>query len=313
MNTTYKVALLGALALFVVVIVISIAGGSGPDSPDDTNKDSIQANAAASGANNTTPSGNDAPAPPTRRPAVPDELPPSVNINEPEETPTPAGLADDGPGINPTLSTGETIDNTPDLAGETENQPLRRPNSLMGLNGGRLGFGDPEPEPVVEPREPVDSTPIAQAPPSDTTPRTPEPSPSPTAQDTYTIQSGDNFAIIAERLYGEQAYWPAIAQANPEVDPNRLQVGQEINLPEATDVARIDQPRQADEVPSVPGEQRHVVQAGETLSGIAQQHYGAGSQWRYLYNVNRETIGDNPNRLRANMVLIIRPLPSNSE
>jgi nucleoid-associated protein YgaU len=48
---------------------------------------------------------------------------------------------------------------------------------------------------------------------------------------TYTIQRGDTLTAIAAHFYGNAAQWSVIAQANPEADPRRLRVGQEIKLP----------------------------------------------------------------------------------
>lgn len=37
---------------------------------------------------------------------------------------------------------------------------------------------------------------------------------------------------------------------------------------------------------------RHTVKEGETLSGIAQEYYGDASNWRIIYEANRNTISD---------------------
>lgn len=50
----------------------------------------------------------------------------------------------------------------------------------------------------------------------------------------YVIQPGDRLADIAQR-YGVS--WPAIVQANNIVDPNRIEVGQSIFIPEATAIS----------------------------------------------------------------------------
>ena len=45
---------------------------------------------------------------------------------------------------------------------------------------------------------------------------------------TYTIQSGDYFAKIAEKL---DVNLQALIDANPDADPRRLRIGQVINVP----------------------------------------------------------------------------------
>jgi nucleoid-associated protein YgaU len=48
----------------------------------------------------------------------------------------------------------------------------------------------------------------------------------------YTIERSDTLAKIATKLYGAPKKWTAIVKANPGLNPNRLKVGQVINLPD---------------------------------------------------------------------------------
>jgi LysM repeat protein len=48
---------------------------------------------------------------------------------------------------------------------------------------------------------------------------------------TYIIQRGDTLMAIAAHFYSDASQWSVIAEANPEADPRRLWVGQEIKLP----------------------------------------------------------------------------------
>ncbi|MDQ7789959.1 MAG: LysM domain-containing protein, partial [Clostridia bacterium] len=66
-------------------------------------------------------------------------------------------------------------------------------------------------EPIVEPKVPE--------------PKVPTPAP---GVRTYTIQAGDTFFRLAQRFGTTVA---ALQAANPGVDPNRLQIGQVINIP----------------------------------------------------------------------------------
>jgi nucleoid-associated protein YgaU len=56
-----------------------------------------------------------------------------------------------------------------------------------------------------------------------------------------------------------------------------------------------------------PCEQTYVVQRGDTLGSIAAKPeiYGKASQWRRIFEANRELLGDNPNRLKVGMSLCI--------
>ncbi len=52
----------------------------------------------------------------------------------------------------------------------------------------------------------------------------------------------------------------------------------------------------------------HTVVRGETLAGIARRYYGDSSQWRVIYQANREIVGS-PNNLPAGARLHIPRLP----
>jgi nucleoid-associated protein YgaU len=60
----------------------------------------------------------------------------------------------------------------------------------------------------------------------------PEPEPAPAPVRTYTIQKGDNYWKIAKNVYGDPMRMKEIEQANPDVDPKKLQIGDEIVLPD---------------------------------------------------------------------------------
>ncbi len=49
------------------------------------------------------------------------------------------------------------------------------------------------------------------------------------------------------------------------------------------------------------------VQSGDTLLSIAQQYYGDTTQWRRIYDANKDTIGADPDKLKIGMKLTIPP------
>lgn len=49
----------------------------------------------------------------------------------------------------------------------------------------------------------------------------------------------------------------------------------------------------------------YTVQRGDTLSSIARREYGDQSQWSRIYAANRNTIGNDPYRLKTGTVLQI--------
>jgi len=52
------------------------------------------------------------------------------------------------------------------------------------------------------------------------------------------------------------------------------------------------------------------VQAGDTLATISQQFYGDPTQWRRIYDANKDTIGADPDKLKLGMKLTIPPKQS---
>ncbi|TMC98723.1 MAG: LysM peptidoglycan-binding domain-containing protein, partial [Chloroflexi bacterium] len=52
----------------------------------------------------------------------------------------------------------------------------------------------------------------------------------------------------------------------------------------------------------------YTVQAGDTLSSIAQRAYGDANQWQKIYDANKQVIGNDPNQIRPGEVLYIPPV-----
>jgi nucleoid-associated protein YgaU len=55
------------------------------------------------------------------------------------------------------------------------------------------------------------------------------------------------------------------------------------------------------------GGETYEVQSGDTLASIAQQQYGDGTQWRRIYDANKDAIGADPDKLKLGMQLKIPP------
>ncbi|MEO7795729.1 MAG: LysM peptidoglycan-binding domain-containing protein [Thermoanaerobaculia bacterium] len=49
----------------------------------------------------------------------------------------------------------------------------------------------------------------------------------------------------------------------------------------------------------------YVVRSGDSLSKIAQRHYGDAKQWTRIYDANRDLIGDNPDLIRPGQKLVL--------
>ena len=121
----------------------------------------------------------------------------------------------------------------------------------------------------------------------------------------HRVQSGETLSSIATRFYGEASAWRRIAEANPDLDVDRLAIGTEIVLPAIESASTTETVVPATPAPSG---RVHVVAEGETLSSIAATLYGDSSKWRSLYEANRASIGADPGAIRVGMRLVV---PSN--
>jgi LysM repeat protein len=131
--------------------------------------------------------------------------------------------------------------------------------------------------------------------------------------DIYIVQKGDSYWSIARAWYGDGAKMELIAQANPGVNPDRLQIGQKLVMPPGSGGARANSraatgaaespdrfPRSTQGNPGT-----HTVRDGETLVKIARLYFNDDSKWQAIYAANRGLIGADPDRLKVGMRLTI--------
>jgi LysM repeat protein len=81
----------------------------------------------------------------------------------------------------------------------------------------------------------------------------------------YKVQRGDTFSTIAKKFH---ITTKAITDANPGVDPTKLQIGQTLHIPASTVTAPTGSNGTSLTEPAA-GEQIYTVQSGDTLIGIA--------------------------------------------
>lgn len=99
----------------------------------------------------------------------------------------------------------------------------------------------------------------------------------------HTVSPGDTLSELAQHFYGDETLFPVIAAANHVTDPDVLQVGRSLLIPELGDVGH------------------HTVVAGETLSELARRWYGEASLHPVISYPNH--IND-PDHLQVGRVLI---------
>ena len=108
-----------------------------------------------------------------------------------------------------------------------------------------------------------------------------------TCQAQYLVQPGDTLAKIGQRY---NMNWSAIAQANNMTNPNRIYVGQYLCIPATTP---------APNPPPATCQANHIVQRGESLSGIGLRY---GVTWTRIAQANNLS---NPNFIYAGQKLCI--------
>lgn len=87
----------------------------------------------------------------------------------------------------------------------------------------------PAPEPAAAPIAPQ---PVYDAQPVSYASASPLPAtPASTGSKTYTVKKGDTLFSIAKSSYGTGRDWQKIVSANPGLDPQKLKVGQTIQIP----------------------------------------------------------------------------------
>ncbi|HEX5142269.1 MAG TPA: heme-binding protein [Mycobacterium sp.] len=99
---------------------------------------------------------------------------------------------------------------------------------------------------------------------------------------THTVVAGDTLSGISQAAYGDTGHVAMLAAVNRIADPNVVQVGQVLVVPDLSHT--------------------HTVVGGDTLFGIAQQSYGHGSLFGFIAEV--DGIAD-PNTLNTGQVLVI--------
>lgn len=156
---------------------------------------------------------------------------------------------------------------------------------------------------------------VASAPPAETfayeTVEVPQASPFPSDSGggvplefkTHRVEPGESLWKISERYYGFGKHFEHIWKANQDKLPTPqsfLSVGSEIRIPPKP--LTVSQP----ELGIGDSTDVYVVQAGDTLSSIAEQTLGSSTLWLMLYNANRETVPD-PHRLSVGLKLRMPP------
>jgi nucleoid-associated protein YgaU len=137
----------------------------------------------------------------------------------------------------------------------------------------------------------------------------------------YTVAPNDNYWIIAEKVYGNGAYFKALFEHNRARHPRseKLQVGDVLDAPSVGLLAdrypdlcprprKVPNARQTLQPASTrrhAGERVYVVGEGDTLFDIARHELGKAARWTEIYDLNRDVLGEDFDYLRPGTELAL--------
>lgn len=100
----------------------------------------------------------------------------------------------------------------------------------------------------------------------------------------YTVKDGDELGTIALRYLGTSSRWPLIVAANPNIDdPDRLQVGMKLRLP---DVAVEEQTSSRNKAVATGAYRAYKVRKGDSFEKISRKFFGSTTRVSELRAMN---------------------------
>ena len=98
--------------------------------------------------------------------------------------------------------------------------------------------------------------------------------------------------------------------ASPAPSPVRPALASPVASPSPATVSSSSSPAAQVTPTADASAQSYEVQSGDTLATIAQQFYGDPTQWRRIYDANKDAIGADPDKLKLGTKLTIPPKQS---
>ncbi|MGB4966266.1 MAG: LysM peptidoglycan-binding domain-containing protein [Microgenomates group bacterium] len=120
---------------------------------------------------------------------------------------------------------------------------------------------------------------------------------------THTVVAGETLWSIAEKEIGSGYNAPDIAKANNIADPNQIEVGTKLTIPEVSPI--MEQHGSVSSIRTTQvtlNEANYTIKDGDTLWDISVRAYGDGYRWPEIAKTNRLS---NPNLIYAGDLLIL--------
>ena len=116
----------------------------------------------------------------------------------------------------------------------------------------------------------------------------------------YTVQKGENLWQIAEKVYQSGYNWIDLAKGNNIANPNHIEEGQTLTVPEVTPILPETGMSESGAVETSSTPETYTVGNGESLWEIAVKVYNNGYKWLEIAKLNGL---QNPDVIHAGNVL----------
>jgi nucleoid-associated protein YgaU len=162
--------------------------------------------------------------------------------------------------------------------------------------------------PTAPPKPSLVPTPMQIKP----TPAPQQAAPQVTGTQKYTVLPGDSTWKVAEKMLGDGRLYPAIEKASGLKHNQRLAIGQELTIPDQKTVTNLPDRSKITSGVSITTDNSTAVQSsgktyevkpGDCLWTIAQRELGNPFAWVKLYQLNKQTVGSNPDLIYPGTVL----------
>lgn len=103
---------------------------------------------------------------------------------------------------------------------------------------------------------------------------------------TYTVKEGESLWDVAEETIGSGYNWVDIAEANNLTNPDRLEAGTTLTIPDVAKREPTGAVSSAQSEVNRPADGTYTVKAGDSLWNISLDVYGSGYRWPEIARLN---------------------------